>query len=500
MNPRSLPDLLPMQARRLGDRPALRRKRWGRYEDISWRRYAESVGSLARGLIELGVKPGQAVAVWSENRLEWLLADNAILAVGAVTVPLHASLPPGQLAFPLTDAEVQWIFVASSRQLEQVQELRLPGLRGILAFEDVSFARLSARGQSLTTELPGARPEDLATIMYTSGTTGRPKGVMLTHANLLSNAVAYAQAAQIASDAVVLNWLPLSHIFARTVEHYVHLVAGSTLCLAESAESVIRNLAEIAPTHFNSVPRFYEKILGADLRHMFGPRLRWLGSGGAPLPPHVAEAFAQAGLLVLPGYGLTESSPVIALNRPDCHRAGTVGPALPGVEIRIAQDGEILTRGSHVMQGYWKQPTETDEVLRDGWLATGDLGALDADGFLSITGRKKDLIVLSSGKKVAPAYLEAKLVADPDIDQAVVFGDGRSYLTALLVSALTPEQLTERVRILLADLAPWEQVKRFAVLTEPFSVARDEMTVSLKLRRAAIFARHRAKIDALYEL
>ena len=288
------------------------------------------------------------------------------------------------------------------------------------------------------------KPDDLATIIYTSGTTGNPKGVMLTQRNLLSNALAFKEVSPIGPDSVILNWLPFSHIYARTIDIYFPLAIGATLCLGESADTVIADLAVIQPTNMSGVPRFYEKVLaavqhddpkvlGQRLRTIFGPRIDFLGSGGAPLPVAVARAFKNAGLLVLQGYGLTESSPVISFNRSDHHKIETVGQPLPGVEVRIGPDEEILTRGPHVMAGYWRNPKETAATLIDGWLHTGDLGRLDSEGFLTITGRKKDLLVLSNGKKVAPSQLEAILLGDPCIDQIVICGEGRNFLTALVV-------------------------------------------------------------------
>src|SRR5262249_14160748 len=279
---------------------------------------------------------------------------------------------------------------------------------------------------------------------YTSGTTGPPKGVMLTHGNLLSNVEGVLASSPPRPDDVRLSWLPYSHIFARTCDHYHSIASGTLLCLGESVDTLVFNLAEIQPTHMNSVPRFYEKVYayaaGDDpsavpkrLRDIFGPRIDFLCSGGAPLPPPVAKAYNDANLLVLQGYGLTESSPVISFNTKEHYKLDSVGRPLPGVEVNIAPDGEILTRGPHVMKGYWKKPEATAEALRDGWLYTGDLGELDADGFLKITGRKKELMVMSSGKKLVPPFVEGLLVADPCIDQSIVCAEGRNLLTALVV-------------------------------------------------------------------
>jgi long-chain acyl-CoA synthetase len=375
--------------------------------------------------------------------------------------------------------------------------------------------------------------DDLATIMYTSGTTGNPKGVMLSHGNLLSNALSMVEGGEFRDDTVVLSWLPYSHIYGRLVDHYVSLAAGATLCLAESQETLVRNLDEIQPTCFSAVPRFYEKVYTAvqcddpertlrRLRDLFGPRIRWLNSGGAPLPLHLAQAYQDAGLTMLQGYGLTESSPVITFNRREANRLGTVGQAVPGVEVRIAPDGEVLTRGPHVMKGYWNQPQATAEAIRDGWLHTGDLGRLD-DGYLSITGRKKDLLVLSNGKKVVPTYLEGLLLADPCIDQVVICGEGKNYLTALVVpnfenlrAAAQELGITEpdnarlvrlpevhalmarRAEAALAAVSAWEQVRKFILLSRPFTLEADEMTVSLKLRRGTIVQKYRQQWEGLY--
>jgi long-chain acyl-CoA synthetase len=308
------------------------------------------------------------------------------------------------------------------------------------------------------------------------------------------------------------------------------LAIGTTLTLAESAETVIVNLAETQPTNFSGVTRFFEKVLaavqtadpaelGKRLRGVFGPRIDFLGSGGAPLPVAIADTYCKAGLLLLQGYGLTESSPVISYNRTDAHKIESVGRPIPGVEVRIADDGEILTRGPHVMKGYWNNPQATKETIVDGWLHTGDMGRLDDDGYLYISGRKKELIVLSNGKKAAPSLIEGILLADPCIDMVVVFGDGRSYLTALIVPQFgslakamsiegTPATLARdlkvrafleaRVEQALRVVANCEQVRKIAVLAEPFSVAREELTVSLKLRRDVIFEHYRDRLEALY--
>jgi long-chain acyl-CoA synthetase len=544
----TLPDLFRLQADRLGPRVTLRFKKDGLYRDLRWDEYRAQVAACVAALVQHGIQPGDRVAILAENRVEWLVADMAILAAGAVNVPLHAPLSAKQVHFQLDNAGVRWIFVSTPVQYEKLQQIRgdLPELQGAVLFDEtpvagaISWRGFVQRGRLASAQVQEERlrreanltADGLATIIYTSGTTGNPKGVMLTQRNLLSNALAFKQVSPIGPESVILNWLPFSHIYARTVDIYLPLAVGATLCLGESADAVVANLAEIQPTNMSGVPRFYEKALAAvqhddpkvlaqRLRALFGPRIDFLGSGGAPLPVAVAQAYKNAGLVLLQGYGLTESSPVITFNRRDHHKIETVGQTIPGVEVRIGDDGEVLTRGPHVMAGYWKNPKETALTIVNGWLHTGDLGRLDSEGFLTITGRKKDLLVLSNGKKVVPSQLEGILLGDPCIDQVVVCGEGRNYLTALVVphwdnvahamalgepyyaetlarDAKVRAFLEGRIAKALAHEAAWEQVKKIVVLAQPFSVAQDEMTVSLKMRRNVIVQRHRVELEALY--
>ncbi len=543
MHADTLPALFRSQADRFGSRVALRFKKHGLYHDVRWDEYRDQVESCAAALIAHGVQPGDRVAILSENRAEWLVADMGIQCASAVNVPLHAPLSAAQVHYQLDNAGVRWVFVSNQPQLGKIEQLRgqLPNVQGVVLFDEPIGANAQTwrgflqRGRSARAALQNemaARdakrsPDDLATIIYTSGTTGNPKGVMLTQRNLVSNALAFTQVSVFGPESVMFNWLPFSHIYARTVDIYVTLAVGATLCLAENAETVVANLGEIHPTNFSAVPRFYEKVLsavqhddpavlGQRLRGIFGARIDFLGSGGAPLPVGVARAYKDAGLLLLQGYGLTESSPVISFNRKDSYKIESVGKPIPGVEVKIGADGEVLTRGPHVMKGYWKNPQETAVTIVNDWLHTGDLGRLDEDGFLHITGRKKELLVLSNGKKVVPSHIEGILLADPCFDQVVVCGEGRNYLTALVVPhpgnlaqamALPSVQtadpkvrsfLQARIERALTVVAAWEQIKKIAVLEQPFSVARDEMTVSLKLRRSVIVDHYRAELEALY--
>ena len=550
---RNLSALHRATAERLGPRTALRFKRDGLYHDVSWADYRRRADSAAAALIDRGVAPGDRVALLAENSVDWLTADIAVLATGAADVPIHAPSSPAQVEYQLRHSGARAAVVSTQGQADKVLAAvdRLPDLRLLVSFQPVETG---GRVEHLTWEaliLAGARHgdfgagligkredaltrDDLATIIYTSGTTGNPKGVMLTHGNLLSNAEEVYANDPLQPDDVLLNWLPLSHIYARTVDHYLTMLGGVTVCLADSPETLVVNLAETRPTWMTAVPRFYEKVWAgvealpeaaraATLQRIFGPRLRHLTSGGAPLPKHLAEGYVAAGLPLFEGYGLTESSPVISFNSTGRHKPGTVGPAIPGVEIKTADDGEILTRGPHVMKGYWKDEAATRAAVVDGWLHTGDVGRIDADGFLTITDRKKDLFVTSGGKNIAPGVLEGLLVAQPLIDQAVVFGDGRQFVSALIVpnldglkAALGPahgpiavkDDLIEDADALalikaqvdhaMQAVSHPERVKAFLALARPFSMEADEVTTTMKVRRGHILSKYRDRLDALY--
>ena len=497
----SLVHSLSRHADRFGDRPWLRFRRLGVVRELSWRAVHSQVRSLAAHLIDRGIEPGDRVALLAENRPEWLVVDLAVQSAGAAIVPMHAPLTAAQVRHQLGDSGAKFTIASTLSQAEKGD--------ADLFFDDFAWHAFLERGRR---RLPDLRPElerreraltasDLATILYTSGTTGEPKGVMLTHKNLLSNAVRLAEAIGPFDDRTVFfNWLPLSHIYARLCDAYLALLSGSMLAFAESQNTILADLAEMRPTHFSAVPRFYEKILASVPRDRLGrifAGVSWLNSGGAPLPLAVLDAYREAGLVLHQGYGLTETSPVISTNRRHANRPGTVGLPIRGAEVRIADDSEIWTRGPHVMAGYWKHPSP----VTDGWLPTGDLGRLDDEGFLTITGRKKELIVLSSGKNVAPNQIEALLVRESAIEQAIVVGDGRPYLTALVVlrGVVDEAELMRRIEAALVDVAPWEQVRKIAIVAEPFTVDGGELTVSAKLRRGVICEKHRERIEAMYQ-
>ncbi len=526
----------------------------GSFRLLSWRELASEVGRLASALRRLGVERGDRVAQVSENRYEWILLDLAIHLVRGVHVAIHAALSGPQIAFQIADCGARLAFVSSAEQItklascdpadknlkwvsyDPIAELppgwrveHLPDLvRGIAGeLHDTFDEAISAVGAA-------TQPDDLATILYTSGTTGEPKGVMLTHGNLASNAISSLSLFDSQPDDLRLCWLPLSHIFARTSDLYCWLAGRSQLALAVSREQVIANCQTLRPTIIAGVPYFYDKVrrylldqpdgeAPGKLSKLLGGRMRFCMSGGAALPDTTAEFFWRHGVKLVQGYGLTESSPVITVSQPSANRIGSVGRAIPGVEVRIAEDGEILTRGPHVMHGYWNRPADTASAIVNGWLHTGDLGRLDDDGYLWITGRTKELIVTAGGKNIAPVALESLLAEDPLIAQAVVLGEGRNYLAALIVperEALRAAIIERRIPVAsaaealahpdvlalyrqridqrLASMAQCEQIGRFALLDRGLNIERGELTPTLKFRRATIYEHFAEQIARLY--
>jgi long-chain acyl-CoA synthetase len=575
----------------------LRHKAGGAYRDVSTAEFARRVECLGHALMELGVEPGDRVALLSESRPEWVIADFAVQNIGAADVPVYPTLLESQVRHILQDSGAKVALVSTPVQLGKA--LSAAGDDVPLVVFDSGFpagarsgprpgAVLSleeayARGEEARVKDPalwgkrraGVGPGTLASVIYTSGTTGVPKGVMLTHSNFASNVAATATLVSVGPGDAGLSLLPLAHVYERMVEYFC-LSSGCSIAYAESQEEVARNLLDVRPTILVVVPRFLEKaharvmeVVGAStlkrnvfkwaigkgrerlahtlagrrvppllrlqnvladrlvfakVRERFGGRLRLVFSGAAPLSRHLAEFYLSAGITVLEGYGLTETSPVVSVNTPAKLRPGTVGPVLPGVEVRIAEDGEILVRGPNVMKGYWNMPRETAEALRDGWLHTGDVGRLDAEGFLVITDRKKDLIVTSSGKNVAPQPVENAMKGSPFVANVVCIGDGRNYVSALLVANMDavrqwagrnglpaeepPGQLLARPEVrgkfqeevdrVMAGFAPYERIKRFALLEGDFTLEAGEVTPTLKLRRDVIWRKYAELIESLY--
>jgi len=573
---------------------ALQVKRNGRYEPISHEVLADRVRRAALGLAELGVRPGDRVAILSENRPEWAIADYACLTAGVADVPIYPNLPSEQVEYVLRDSGTVAVFVSRADQSAKVAAVRekCPALRHVITFAesgedaDMTLAALEARGAAVDTEprrvayrarALAVRPGDLATLIYTSGTTGDPKGVMLTHDNIYSNVMANAAAIPFAGDDVCLSFLPLSHIFERNGGHYLMFHTGTSIAYAESFDTVALNMTEVRPSLVMSVPRLYEKIYarvldnalsgGAIKKRIFfwargvadrwadvtlaggtprgalalqyriaqrlvfsklkertGGRLRYMVSGGAPLAPEINKFFYAAGLVILEGYGLTETSPVIAVNTPAAFRIGTVGKPLPGVEVMIAADGEILTRGPHVMAGYYNKPQATAEAIdADGWFHTGDIGEL-RDGFLAITDRKKDIIVTAGGKNIAPQPIENKIKTNKYVSQAVMIGDKRKFPIVLVVpnweslekwARQHDIRWTDRAQLLdmpavraqmekevmseCEGLAHFEMPKKLGLLEHDFSLERGELTPTLKVKRRVIDKTYKSLIDSLYE-
>ena len=592
--PATLTELFFATAERFRGRPvALAAKRDGRWITLSHAELLERVQACCCALRELGLAPGDRVAILSENRPEWAITDYACLAARCVDVPVYPTLPAKQVEYILRDSGAVVVCVSTAAQLAKLREVRgaLPAIRQVIGFDaglsgpDVlGFEALLARGREALPRHPDwrsdaltVRAEDLATIIYTSGTTGEPKGVMLSHGNIASNVAACLELLPLSQRDHCLSLLPLSHIFERMAGHYLMFEAGVAIHYAEGFEQVPRNLGEVHPTVCCAVPRLYEKIyakafeaastgsplkkklffwakrvgeewttrtlggkpipsdlrlarFAADLlvfsriRARVGGRLRYFISGGAPLSPEIARFFYAAGMQIYEGYGLTETSPVISVNTPKDLKIGTVGKPLRGVEVRIAEDGEILTRGPHVMQGYWQKPEATHEALDpDGWFHTGDIGELDAEGFLRITDRKKDLIVTAGGKKVAPQPIEGLLKLNKFISNAVLLGDRRKFPIALLVPnferlepwakeaglrwtsreelVALPEieaQLAGEAKKNLRDLAQFEVPKRFLVLARDFSIESGELTPKLSIRRKVVEQHNADRIEALY--
>ena len=565
-------------------RKVLLRARAGKgFRELTVREFEAATRDTAARLGKAGVRRGDRVALFAENRPEWHVVDFACYLLGAVNVPIYATLPAAQVAYIVADCGADILLVSGRERTATAQDAvrGLPGVRLIgidrgLAEGIPGLDELPKPGRRERVEPAPLSGSDLASIIYTSGTTGDPKGVMLTHANFMSQVNSITPHYPIHERDIAMSFLPLSHVYERTVD-YVFFRCGTQITYVESIERVPAMLLEIRPTVMVSVPRLYErsyiKIIskvqqeGGAKRRMFewalrvgrkvreaewqgrrapafargqyavarsrifskvmarlGGRLRFTMSGGAPLAREVAEFFDIVGLPILQGYGLTETSPVIAANRLDANRIGSVGRLIPGVEVRIAADGEILTRGPHIMRGYWNKPEATAETI-DGerWLHTGDIGYLDGDGYLFITDRKKDIIVTSGGKNVAPQPIEGKLGATPYIAQAVVIGDKYPYLTALIVpnfenleaylaehgaaglprEAIARDERTDRligdaIKLVNKELALHERVRRYSVLTREFSLEEGELTPTMKVRRRVVGERYREVIEGMY--
>ena len=566
MSDETLVGLFLSQAAARGDSAALRSKREGAWCPVSWREWERQARAVAARLIEAGVERGDRVAVFGSTREEWMVADLAVMMAGAVTVPVYPSLIGEQAAYILEDSGAKALLAEDASYVTRIADHDprvVERLARVWHFDALPTDDPPPALAKLVEErIAAIAAGDLATIVYTSGTTGPPKGVMLTHANIVSQTRALDGILSLTPEDEQLLFLPMAHIFGRVLVLMSYRKGYST-AIAESLLKALDNAAEVNPTFMGCVPRLYEKVYAvanekaaaaggtkekifrwatdpaqsgrggitrwladrlvlSKVRARFGTRLRFAISGGAPLAKELGEWFERAGLLVLEVYGLTETTGATNMNTVEGHRFGTVGPVVPGVEVRIAGDGEILARGDTVMRGYWNKEADTREVIdADGWFHTGDIGEVDPDGALRITDRKKDIIVTAGGKNVAPQNIESLLKQSGWISQAMVYGDRRPYLVALLTlnadttarfakeksrpdaSKLTDdEELLAEVKGAIdavnARLSSFETVKKFAILPGDFTVDGGELTPTLKVKRKVVIERHRAIIDGLY--
>jgi long-chain acyl-CoA synthetase len=588
---RSLPAMFFEQADRLGAKPFMWAKHQRRYQPVTWAAAAADIRRLARGLSALGIVPGERVALVAENRPEWVVADLAIMSAGAITVPAyvtntvddhrHIFATSGARAVIVSKPSLSARVLAAANQVDSVETVIAidPAAGQASAVDLVTWDEVLARGAEepdrVAEQVAQLMPDDVACLMFTSGTGGVPKGVMTTHRNILANCRGAYRLLELLGlgDEVFLSFLPLSHSYEHTAGMMFPISIGAQIYFAESAETLSANLLEARPTIMTAVPRLYETLhrrilLGVErkgamarrmfdkavaigrkrmaagvpnfgerlidpaldrlvrggLRRRFGGRLKAMVSGGAPLNPQIGSFFVALGVRLLQGYGQTEAGPVIACNSPARIKIDTVGPPLDGVQVKVAEDGEILVAGDNVMKGYWNDPRATAQVLADdGWLHTGDIGEIDADGYIRITDRKRDFIKSSGGEMVSPARVEGYLALEPEIAQAMVFGDCRPYLVAILVpnaefaaEFATGNQVSPELSALAADpefakamraavarvnhgLAPVERVRRFVIASEPFTVANGRMTPTLKIKRHAIRDAYGAMLDALYD-
>lgn len=587
------------------DRPALRQRVGSDWQPLNWREYGEAVTEVAAGLAALGVEPGDRVGILAFNQIRWHEADIGILAAGATSVPAYPTSASGQLTHLLGHSGARVCFVADRDQLTKVLLGRhsLPALEHVVMFDDppdgldddffLTFDDLRALGRRLVADEPALvrdrsaaiTPDSTATIVYTSGTTGPPKGVILTYANLSATIRSIIEVVEIGPDDRFLSFLPLSHIAERTVSHFGQIVAGGETWFAAGLATVPTDLRACRPTIFFAVPRVWEKfktaildevarsprparllaeayfragrrrsdalrsetrpgvldqarvavvdraryalldrLVGSRIRRQIGlDKARILVSGAAPVHPDLLWWFSMLGLPIAEVYGQTEDGGPTSLNPPDAIRIGSVGRPMPGLEVRIADDGEILARGESVSPGYYADPAQTSELIDpEGWMHTGDLGRIDADNYVFVTGRKKDLIITSSGKNIAPQGLETGLLSDPLIAQAVVIGDGRSYLTVLLAldaealgrwadnhhkladfgSLLEDPALHAEIAATVGQVnqgrAPIQQIKAWRLLPRELTVAAGELTPTFKVKREVATALFADLVEEMY--
>jgi len=591
----SIPDMLRKNALQFRERPALKYRKNGLFVSLTYGEFYDQALMVARGLLKAQVQAGDRIAILSENRADWVIADMGILCAGGVTVPIYPTNTPEQVAYALNHSEARAVFISSKHQYAKLLKIRetIPAIKLVVSFEEFPgepALPVCTMSQFMEIDLPlsanekkqfealidSITPDALLTIIYTSGTTGVPKGAMLTNRNVLFDAYNTSKKAEIVCETdVFLSFLPLSHVFERTIGYYLAIMSGALLAFADSIEKVPENMAEVKPTVMVSVPRLFEKIharildnvhkmpplkqkifhwaikVGRQyvetryikqansllqsfkygvarrlvfdkLRDRFGGRLKFFCCGGAPLDKSINEFFWIIGFPILEGYGLTETSPVICFNNFKQVRFGSVGTAIENTEIKVEADGELLIKGPQVMTGYYKNPVATSEAIQDGWFRTGDIGQIE-NGFVFITDRKKELIITSGGKNIAPRRIEGEFQLDHYITQGLVYGDRKPYLTALLVpnmekvveyaqennlscsdrDALVASEpirklFEQRIAEINTRLAAYETVKKFVLLPRDFSIEEGEMTPTMKLKRKVICEHYKDKIEEMY--
>jgi long-chain acyl-CoA synthetase len=563
--------LLPTAAARHGGRDAVMHKDGGDWRTVSYADVGIAVAQISKGLMALGVETGDKVAILSNTRPEWSYYDFGALSAGATVVPIYQTNSPEECQYVLEDSDAKVVVVEDEEQLAKVRKVRdsLPKLEQVVlmvgeAGDAISTSDLVDRGEVVDDGAWKARYEsvtgdDVCTIIYTSGTTGPPKGCVISHANYRAMVDMVTGADIIGGDDLIYLFLPLAHSFAKLIE-LGSFEMGSTMAYwSLDPKKIIDDVAEVKPTYLPSVPRIFEKIytkataaeglekqlleravatgrrvreleregrqpglplslqhkLGdklvlSKIRDLFGGRVRLCVTGAAPINPEILEFFWAAGVLILEGYGMTETSTAATINRPDDFKFGTIGKPFEGVEVKCGEDGEILVNGPNVFQGYFKKPEATAETLVDGWLHTGDLGEIDSDGFVRITGRKKDIIITAGGKNITPANFEGDMKQHPMVSQCVMVGDRRPFLTALVT--LDPEEapagaatdpairteLERHMEEINQKYARVEQVKKLTILPHDLSQETGELTPTMKVKRNVVVDKYGDEIEAMY--
>lgn len=593
------PKLFRLRAKALGARTAHREKTFGIWRSHSWDDYFTHAKHLGLGLVSLGLKRGEVVSILSEDSKEWMYTDMGVQCVGAICSGIYTTDSASQLEYLVNNSDSRFLLVENDEQLDKFLQVRdkMPNLIKVIVMErdglhgftdpqimfidelyEIGAAYDAANPQAFDTSIDATEPEDTAILVYTSGTTGKPKGAMISHGNLIYSVAAGWRDGAVFDTDDQLCFLPLCHILERVFSVNAPIAAASTINFAESPETIFDNLQEVSPQTFVAVPRLWEKIysqvairigdatgiqkwayaqalkagtaradsqaegkpasfgtnlayrfwdvaLLQNLRRMIGmDRLRRGGSGAAPISPDLLQWYHAIGVPVLEGYGMTESSGVISINSHGTNKIGTVGPALPGAEIRVSAEGEVQYKAGNVFQGYWKNPEKTAETFtEDGWLRTGDVGMVDNQGFLTITGRLKDIIITAGGKNITPAEIENKLKFSPYISDVVVIGDKRKFLTCLVMidqenvekfaqdrrvpfsnyaslcaAPEVQELIRETVDDVNKDFARVEQIKDFRLINVLLTADDDELTPTMKLKRSFVETKHGELISQMY--